>query len=1175
MKNKIILQLLILFAFKGYCQQNNYSTTKIIPPSPTAAALGAYGDIPIGYFTGQPNINIPIYQIKTNQHQLDISLSYNSNIRVNQDASWVGLGWSLNAGGVITRTIRGLDDFSTFGSKGGVGYYNAPPLIQPDSYTLPENEPEDHEVYKDLALPTQKDYGRLTDPVAQYFFEAKNGQTDLEPDIFNYNFAGYSGSFVLGKKAQGSVVYKKKEDGLKIEIIAEADANDNKWKITTPEGYVYYFGTTETTENLYSNSINLSEDNLKGLGPYLGAAIDDEDPGSAYLRTHAFNRTDNYLVNSWYLDYVEAPNNERISFNYVKHGKVYSNINISQTRYDSASGSQIVTQDYNTFDTQGNIICTDPGVILKNSYNYTYYSKQIIDEITLQSILFEGGKIEFISNYSTDKRKDIESYQNGYGGRKLSQILITEGKYNYAVKTFYLNHNYFNPSLQNTTEGYSNSYNYCRLKLESITELGKPPYKFEYYNTESMPSKYTTQVDKWGYYNPGISTVSIGAFYYPSVNYSAPTLIPEVTYNGSTFQGVKRLPDDSGFYSRSGVIQKITYPTGGWTAFDFEPNQRESWETKMIETYSNIARVATVGDLNADEDIYEDDFYISMPKSCDLTFVAEPALYGHTGSVPVSDTVPLAWIKNSAGGIVETFYLTNSEKTVVQGKRTYQAGNYKLVVNPILDIVLSLSISTITSTPSPITKETIGGQRIAKIENYDSTGVKIGSKKYIYTVDGTLGGKSSGFSISESNDYDIRSILINRYMNCQVGLVQGYWDLGASGIYLYRTSNSLHTQGFNSLSGETAYSRVYELVDENGNLGKTSYEFRRVSDFISYNTDPIIGGLNMGDITSIKQYNSQGSLVQQTDTSFKTIKKEYLLGINLDKVLNKFDKCSTCFLDRLNENRITYSVNWSEWYEKNKITTTQYTDNGGVLVSVDSLNYDNPYHKKITSKITKTSDGIWLKTNFKYPHDFANMTPYNEMIARNIISPIIETTGYKDINKDGIASVNELLNTERTNYKKWNNNFILPESVQTSKGTAPLETRMEYLSYYPNANLNEVSQKDATHTVYIWGYNQNYPIAKIENATQSQVSALSLNMTLLDDSTTTDSAMQVELQKLRTGLPNAMVTTYTYQPLIGITSSTDPKGDKITYEYDSLGRLQNVKDKDGNILTENEYHYKN
>ncbi|MCZ4319218.1 RHS repeat protein [Aequorivita viscosa] len=52
------------------------------------------------------------------------------------------------------------------------------------------------------------------------------------------------------------------------------------------------------------------------------------------------------------------------------------------------------------------------------------------------------------------------------------------------------------------------------------------------------------------------------------------------------------------------------------------------------------------------------------------------------------------------------------------------------------------------------------------------------------------------------------------------------------------------------------------------------------------------------------------------------------------------------------------------------------------------------------------------------------------------------------------------------------------------------------------------------------------------------------------------------------------MTTYTYDPLYGVKTITDPKGDAITYHYDTLGRLEYVTDKDGKRLSENEYNYR-
>src|SRR5579859_4591507 len=76
--------------------------------SPTAASLGKYGDIPVSYNTGVPNISIPIYTVQSGGLKLPIGLSYHaSGLKVQENASWVGAGWSLNAGGVITRTVVG------------------------------------------------------------------------------------------------------------------------------------------------------------------------------------------------------------------------------------------------------------------------------------------------------------------------------------------------------------------------------------------------------------------------------------------------------------------------------------------------------------------------------------------------------------------------------------------------------------------------------------------------------------------------------------------------------------------------------------------------------------------------------------------------------------------------------------------------------------------------------------------------------------------------------------------------------------------------------------------------------------------------------------------------------------------------------------------------------------
>ncbi len=255
------------------------------------------------------------------------------------------------------------------------------------------------------------------------------------------------------------------------------------------------------------------------------------------------------------------------------------------------------------------------------------------------------------------------------------------------------------------------------------------------------------------------------------------------------------------------------------------------------------------------------------------------------------------------------------------------------------------------------------------------------------------------------------------------------------------------------------------------------------------------------------------------------------------------------------------------------------------ITTQKSFFYDTNLRYTNTKKISTTdSKGNYIKTKTDYPQDIESPTPAEQgLISQHRISTPIQTETTVTDNQG-----NELSKTtQHTNYKDWGNNIILPEFVETSKGgnASDLENRITYHDYDDKGNPLEVSKTDGTHSYYIWGYQQTQPIAKLENFTATDaanvqslinavVSASNTDTDNCRDATCKEQELRAALKELREAV-SAQTTTYTYDPLIGVTSITDPRGYTIYYEYDEFNRLKQVKDAEGNILSKNEYHYKN
>ncbi|MBO0950619.1 RHS repeat protein [Fibrella forsythiae] len=186
----------------------------ITPKSPTVAALGRYGEYPVSLYTGLPSIEIPIHQFTVGGVTVPIKLTYHaSGIKVNDLPSWVGMGWSLQTGGMITRSVLSRPDEQGSGSLG-------------QAFPNPS---------------TFYDFSCLTTSVDQQMNSLANNLVDTQRDLFSYSIPTASNTFMLTPSAPG---YSSLQPGM---VRVAAVSGLDSFIITDESGTQYRFADKETT----------------------------------------------------------------------------------------------------------------------------------------------------------------------------------------------------------------------------------------------------------------------------------------------------------------------------------------------------------------------------------------------------------------------------------------------------------------------------------------------------------------------------------------------------------------------------------------------------------------------------------------------------------------------------------------------------------------------------------------------------------------------------------------------------------------------------------------------------------------------------------------------------------------------------------------------------------------
>ncbi|MEI3800171.1 MULTISPECIES: hypothetical protein [unclassified Chitinophaga] len=768
-----------------------------------------------------------------------------------------------------------------------------------------------------------------------------------------------------------------------------------------------------------------------------------------------------------------------------------------------------------------------------------------------------GTNVNF--SYLTTSRKDLP----GTNALKDISLYYKTG----FIKKFVLKQEY---------RGDSTRPDLCRLWLSEVYEEGKngmkvAPYKF-FYDPSALPPRLSNGQDHWGYANSGGGSTRLpkNDIYWPLDPVSA-----------------NREQDTS--KSKAGIMTRLQYPTGGSTDFTYEPN--DVWvENEQTITYSAVTEGVYGTPFTRRERTFTIPPGTQSKKIFYNTYASPPSTGGGGGGIedpPGEDEGTCNITVIRPNGLPPLDYLGSNSNPNGEAVN-WGPGQYTVVVDTYGDNSRSFfelkyeKYDTSYYTGNKI----VGGWRIKKLA-YKDPFTPAGDKvyNYSYTIPDLVPSHSSGTLPTSKPQYEyLRNLTLRK-------IIQGTGEF--SGPEIIEQSCLVAVQSANSLlplwndHGHIFYPSVTVYNGDNGANGKTVYNFSYAANVGGYygypfapssNFDWLCGSLLKQD-DFVKKNDGTYKLLQTTENKYGVGPDSVYwrlmynvpeppahlkgIGVTVREIVPEMSTGVTVKPPRFDFNDYHYI---SAWLHLDSSVVTQFSPSSAdQLKTTTSYKYKNGLSLQPTEVKMVNSKNEQVSTLNTYPNDYKGTAVYDTMVARNVITPVIQQTQF---NNTG----NKILLRKQTNYTRTSADILAPSSVQQALYTNNLDTEIVYAKYDENGNLLEYYAKDGVVHSFIWGYNNNYPVAEITGCDYTK--ALSyIRPALLKDPV--EQQLRDELNLIRTKLlaESVMVTTYTYAPMIGITSVTDPTGKTSYYQYDDLNRLKVILDQNGKILKQYDYQY--
>jgi hypothetical protein len=1257
--------------------QTTYGTVTI--SSPTAASLGKYGDIPVGYHTGVPEINIPIYTVEAGPLKLPIGLNYHlSGIKVMEPSSWVGAGWSLNAGGMITRTVMGAPD---------------------EAGNSASSEQDGH--FSNNGFNSYLYYGGQQD-----WQNFANGQKDGQPDLYTFNFNGYTGKFYFRDDRTPILV---PEQDLQIIPSYSGGRSIDYFTIVTPDGTHYVFGNSPGV----TGAVPIEVTNVYSFksGPMAAPP-----------------------TSSWFLNKIVSGDGQ-FTINLIYQAESYGFFTLSLFPIDPTN-----------YGLQG-----VPGVDL---------AKDIITGVRLSQISFPNGTVTFqpgaartdLSDPTAGKVDNVNT-----NATTLGAIQISDG--NGYCKNFNFNYTYTQDNqttLPTTlTAGDAITTDAWRLYLSSVQEVScdgtasAPPYSFSYISPNGLPRRLSFAVDHWGYFN---GATNLG-------------LMPAITVNGNTPNGANAVRNASFPQLTYGSLSSIMYPTGGTTTF----NNQAYTETVSTPIFEPQPLTTLNNQINGQGGLSDTQTFTSNGNQVNLQvyttcqnaqsfikitntttgavvssgYLPETDPYSYEGfnyiysigALPVGNyTATLTLINTAVGGyevtVEQNAWSTESSVITVGGSRissitntdgisgastttnysyTYPGGASSAILysQPVYVQALRNDIIEQYGWWSASGFNTTAGSNQAL--GYPGNGgdyyISAGSLMpmatfqgaamgYLYVQVSQTGNGSSSYQYYPTNegygDPGVNAAIISiqtppaspppnyppaplpfDYRKGELSIEQHFDNSGnlLKAIYYYPQYNTAPTLS------TPAFIVMQRLVDGSPMYLGTNYTLNTVKktsmQTIEYDYSQG-GGANYITKTTTTNYGSnfhnQPTQIQ-TSTSMGNILTTNISYASDFRIAScdAISDCSTEYATACNTCQTTYNT-------ANLACQANYAAGSTGLSQCVTTAVENEWQCNTNARTSYVScrNTNYMGTNSLFSQCHVNAENGADATLKPILllqdqyqNPTIETSDWFDAGLKHASFVQFTPSTVPAGYvypgKTQLVNLQAPSTAFTtaavSGSTIGKDSRYLDEDYYTfiNGNPQQVTGHDGISTLYLWAYGNTRPIAKVANAAMGQIAyssfeadeagnwsytgtatvdatavtgAKSYNLSqpngtistsgltasatyivsywsktgsayTVTGSTSTKQGKTVTLNggnwtyfehvvtgvtsvsvsgggsidELRLYPQNAQMTTYTYSPLLGITTQCDVGNRATYYHYDALGRVQYIQDQDGNFVKTYQYHY--